>query len=482
KTIQYVLNLVKQHAANIAQQYNDDVFYKAAERQSSFPEFRLLSHRPFLELCRRIASDWINQKSYRQLDQQLILSFILDTNSLINGLVDQFPHNTIQLFLIMRGLLSSEVLFVGLKKRYRVNFGVNQNTKFNCLMAVPFRAKDVAAENTEFGHPDVAILLTQIAYYYKGLTDLQMRQCFDRLNQDESDPEMIYDQWISLEDENDKIASIKQWKRVNLKDNQQRTQLLFPTFQYNMLVIDYFLNHFVFPQEAKQFPQKLVASAWDLSSSLREKIITGFSGTNDTQLLLPPENDHYQYLPISTNSDEILKRIIISKPTIQVILDVGALFVDGTNRQIAVKWLDLSDKIKIDYVVYFESDSIFVCDRQYQHHAFLTSPASEHLDRCVFYLDEIHTRGTDFKFPHKFRAAVTLGNGLTKDRLVQACMRMRKLGKHHWLSFWSSNEVHQQIRTMKKNSVSPNEKENIDNRITLTDILRWVYENTQQTT
>ncbi|CAF4255846.1 unnamed protein product, partial [Rotaria sordida] len=79
-------------------------------------------------------------------------------------------------------------------------------------------------------------------------------------------------------------------------------------------------------------------------------------------------------------------------------------------------------------------------------------------------------------------AAVTLGNGLTKDRLVQACMRMRKLGKHHWLSFWSSNEVHQQIQTMKKNSVSPNEKENIDTRITLTDILRWVYENTQQTT
>ncbi|CAF3758362.1 unnamed protein product [Rotaria sordida] len=507
KTIQYVLNLVKQHAANIAQQYNDDVFYKAAERQSSFPEFRLLNHRPFLELCRRIASDWINQKSYRQLDQQLILSFILDTNSSINGLVDQFSHNTTQLFLIMRGLLSSEVLFVGLKKRYRVNFGVNQNAKFDRLMAVPFRAKDVAAENTEFGHPDVAIVLTQISYYYKGLTDSQMLQCFNRLSQDESDPEMIYDQWISLEEENDIIASIKQWKRVNLKDYQQRTQLLFPTLRYNMLVINYFLNHFVFPQEAKQFPHKLVASAWDLSSSLREKIITGFSGTNDTQLLLPvhirqcdlpelqktdaivlnnllqPENDHYQYLPISTNSDEILKRIIISKPTIQVILDVGALFVDGTNRQIAVKWLDLSDKIKIDYAVYFESDSIFVCDRQYQHHAFLTSPASERLDRCVFYLDEIHTRGTDFKFPNEFRAAVTLGNGLTKDRLVQACMRMRQLGKHHWLSFWSSNEVHQQIRTMKKNSISPNEKEkSIDDRITLTDILRWVYENTQQTT
>ncbi|CAF3592606.1 unnamed protein product [Rotaria sp. Silwood1] len=459
KTIQLVLSLVKQHTTNIAQQYHDDIFYKASESRSSFPEFRLLNHRPFPELCQRIANAWLNEKNYRRIDQQHILSFILDANSSVDCLIDRFPYSTIQLFLIMRGLLSSEVLFVALKKRYRVNFGVNQNPKFNRLMAVPFRAKDVAAENIEFGHPDVAIVLTQLSYYCNGLSDSQMLQCFDRLSQDESDPKMIYEEWLSLEDDNDRISSIKQWKTVNLKDYQQRTQQLFPTLRYNMLVINYFLNHFIFPQEAKQFPHKLVSSAWDLSSSSRTKIITGFSGTNDTQLLLPvhirqcdlPElqktdaivlnnllqsnKEHYQYLPISTSSDDILSHIVKDKSIIQVILGVGALFIDKTNRQIAVKWLDLSDKTKIDYAVYFESDSIFVCDCQYQHHAFVTSPASERLDRCVFYLDEIHTRGTDFKFPNEFRAAVTLGNGLSKDRLVQSCMRMRKLGKHHWLSF-----------------------------------------------
>jgi hypothetical protein len=41
------------------------------------------------------------------------------------------------------------------------------------------------------------------------------------------------------------------------------------------------------------------------------------------------------------------------------------------------------------------------------HHSFLTSPASERLDRCVMYLDEIHTRGSDFKFPKGFKAALT---------------------------------------------------------------------------
>jgi hypothetical protein len=498
KTVQMVLNFVKHHAASIAEKYSDDVFYKTSERRSSFSEFRLLTHRPFAELCQRIAHDWLNQKNYHPIDQQSILSFILDVNVSIDSLPNHFKHDTIQLCLILRGLLSSEVLFVALKKRYRVNYGVNNaNPKFKRLMAVPFRAKDVAADNTEFGHPDVAIVLTQLSYYYRGLDDEQMLRCFNRLNQDENDREMIYDQWISLETNTETIAGIKQWKKINLKDSQQRTSVLFPTLRYNMSIIDYFLNHFVFPHEAKQFPHKLVSSAWDLSSSsARENIITGFSGTNDTQLLLPvhirqcdlpelqktdaivlnnllrSENENYQCLLLSASSDQILTQIVNEKSIIQVIIDVGALFVDGTNQQIAEKWLNLSDKTMIDYAVYFDSDSIFVCDRQNQRHAFLTSPASERLDRCVFYLDEIHTRGTDFKFPNQFRAAVTLGNNLTKDRLVQACMRMRKLGKHHWLSFWSSNEVHQQIQLLKKHS----------DQITLTDILRWVYENTQHAT
>ena len=498
RMIQMVLDLAKKHLASMAHQYSKEIFYRTSTRQSHFPEVRLLSYLPFPDLCERMANDWLKLKSYRQDDQRSILSLILDTSTSVHSLIDRFPPSTIQQFLILRGLLSSEVLFVALQRRYRVNFGINQNPKFKRLMAVPFRAKDVAAENTEFGHPDVAIILTQLAYYYNGLSDAQMLQCFDRLSQEEKDPDAIYADWISKERKTDVHSSIDNWKSVNIKDYQQRVQYLFPTLRQNMLVVNYFLNHFVFPREAKQFPHKLIASAWDLSSTSRTHIITGFSGTNDTQLLLPvdirqwdlavlqktdaivlnnllqSENENYRSLSANINSDQILHEIVGFKPRIQVILDVGALFVDGTNRQIAMRWLERSSRDAIDYVVYFEADEIFVCDRQCPRQAFVTSPASERLERCIFYLDEIHTRGTDFKFPNSFRAAVTLGTGLTKDRLVQACMRMRQLGKHHWLSFWSSNEVYQQIQTLKKN------KNN--DQINLTDILRWVYENTQQAT
>ena len=312
---------------------------------------------------------------------------------------DKFSPNDIQIFLIIRGFLSFEVLLVALKKRYRVNYGANRNTNFNRLMSVPYRTKDVVADRTEFGHPDVALVLTYLSYYYSGLNDEQLIRVFDRLTEEEeTNPAAIYDEWITYEGTDDLPDNIKEWKGVNLQDYQQRTQYLFPTFRYNMSVINYFLNRFAFPREAKQFPHKLISSAWDLSSSARKHIITGFSGTNDTQLLLPihirqfdlpelqktdaivvnnllqVENENYQSLDINASVNEILEDIIKSKTSINVILDVGALFIDGTNKEIALKWLNLSDKNKIDYVVYFHSDSIVVCDRQLRQDRFETSP------------------------------------------------------------------------------------------------------------
>ncbi|CAF3750887.1 unnamed protein product, partial [Rotaria sordida] len=454
KTIQTILELGKKHAVDISKCCCENVYYKSSERKSTFPQFRLQSSEPFSLLCQKIANDWIDSRNYRYTDKSIILSFILETYLSVENLIDKFPRLDIQLFLIIRGLLSSEVLLVAFKKRYRVNYGVNTNLSFNRLMAVPFRAKDIVADRTEFGHPDVALVLTQLSYYYSGLNNSQLSQCFNRLNDEETDPTSIYDQWILYEDEKDIPNNIKQWNRVNLKDYQQQIDYLFPTFRYNIGTND---TQLLLPIHIRQY---------DLPELQKTDAIV-------VNNLLQIENENYQFLSINVTSENILKQIIEYKEIINVILDVGALFIDGTNQDIAIKWLNLSDKNIIDYVVYFDSDSIIVCDRQFHRHPFVTSPASERLDRCIFYLDEIHTRGTDFKFPQVFKAAVTLGNGLTKDRFVQACMRMRKLGHGHSLIFWSSYEVHQQIK---------NQENNTNDSIKLIDILRWVYENTQQST
>ena len=49
--------------------------------------------------------------------------------------------------------------------------------------------KDVPSLRAEFGHPDVAIALTCLSYYYGGLTKNQLLLCFDLLIKLD-DPEM----------------------------------------------------------------------------------------------------------------------------------------------------------------------------------------------------------------------------------------------------------------------------------------------------
>jgi hypothetical protein len=49
----------------------------------------------------------------------------------------------------------------------------------------------------------------------------------------------------------------------------------------------------------------------------------------------------------------------------------------------------------------------------------MLSPFAKQMDQCLVFLDETHTRETDLKLPASYRAAVTLGPDLTKNRLMQ---------------------------------------------------------------
>jgi Protein of unknown function (DUF3638)/Protein of unknown function (DUF3645) len=81
--------------------------------------------------------------------------------------------------LLLRGLLVNNILFYTLRyRRWRVDYGLDPSRS---MLAVPYRAKDVPSPRAEFGHPDVAILLTCLAYYYHGLSSEQVSHCFSRL-------------------------------------------------------------------------------------------------------------------------------------------------------------------------------------------------------------------------------------------------------------------------------------------------------------
>src|SRR6266581_3638108 len=121
--------------------------------------------------------------------------------------------------------------------------------------------QDVPSLRAEFGHPDVAIALTCLSYYYGGLTKDQVLLCFDLLAKLDN-PEMEYEHWVELGQ--DPPVELRQLNGVNLEDETQVDELLVPFFSGNKGVVDFYLSQVVFPQAAREFPSKLPTSAWDL--------------------------------------------------------------------------------------------------------------------------------------------------------------------------------------------------------------------------
>ncbi|UKZ74662.1 hypothetical protein TrVFT333_002332 [Trichoderma virens FT-333] len=391
-----------------------------------------------------------------------------------------------------RGVLS----FAFRQKRWRVNYGLALSRVPKTRLAVPYRAKDNPTARSEFSHPDVVIELTALTYYYGGLSDDDLFASFDHLLRADQ-AEAHYQDWVL--DAPDLPNAFRSLTGVTLKDRHQAIHEIFPHFRYAKNAIDYFLSHIVFAKEMREFPKKLSASGWDIGQ-LKTHPTTGFSGTCDSRNLMPldmkhldlPEQRHTNALVLqhilqpensvayaqktdetqSSDAEALLNLVISMEPHVQVILDVGAQILELTNVQLAKAWLKkVPESQGKKAVIYFDDhDELCVIDQQGCVENLQTSPYSQQLDLCLVFLDEAHTRGTDLKLPSYYRAAVTLGPGLTKDRLVQACMRLRKLGRGQSVVFCISEEIQARILKLRR--------EDDDRPIQVLDVLTWAIHET----
>ncbi|KAH9180324.1 hypothetical protein EDB89DRAFT_11871 [Lactarius sanguifluus] len=502
-TTQQVFSRLRIHAARL--HANFPQMFELDQTQKGFPIMRILDQKVSRQISSLIAEDalkgvlstlslavlspsireatrrFITQKKVSVKDNRLILSHYSGQDSgrtLWSGI------------LLLRGLLvdSEGILGYVLKeRRWRVDYGLDPS---RTLLAVPYRAKDVPSLKAEFGHPDVAIALTCLSYYYGGLTKQQVLQCFDLLTKLDN-PDMEYDQWVEFGEGIPVL--MRQVNGVNTKDDTQVDKHLVPLFSRNTRVIDFYLSQVVFPHAAKEFPSKMSTSAWDLVEE-KSNVTTGFSGTNDNQYLLPtsitqedpvsqrstnalvlqyllrPENAHYECTEGIDGEREsvkaFLRRLNRHEPEIRVLLDVGAQMLELRNEDLARHWLSL--KPHISAAIFFnESDNLTVLTQDGTIELLISSPFNRQLDKCIVYLDDAHTRGTDLKLPQGTRAAVTLGPKVTKDRLLQGCMRMRQLGKGQSVIFFAPGEVDRRIR-----GLIPRGQES-ENGIRVIDILRW---------
>ena len=266
--------------------------------------------------------------------------------------------------------------------------------------------------------------------------------CFELLAKVDN-PEIEYSSWVGLG--RDLPVELCHFRCVNTEDENQVNGFLVPLFSRNKKVVDFYLSQVVFPRYAREFPSKLPTSAWDLVEE-KTNVTTGFSGTNDSRLLLPtsitqedpdfaldtnalvlhhlllPQNDHYECTEGGNGERELttafLERLVRQEPEIRVLLDVGAQMLELRNEELARHWLSLRPDL-LAAIFFDDSDHLTVITPDGTIEPFISSPFNQQLDRCLVYLDDAHTRGTDLNFPQGMRAAVTLGQNVTKDGLVQ---------------------------------------------------------------
>ncbi|PQE30565.1 p-loop containing nucleoside triphosphate hydrolase protein [Rutstroemia sp. NJR-2017a WRK4] len=174
-----------------------------------FPSFVWLI-RHFLQISMRLVEE--------NIDYNLIESvsvYFIDKYSVYNNI------------LLLRSLLLCRILFLCLKKRWNVQYGLNPNRN---PIVVPFEAKGVPSEQAEFGHPDISIIFTFL-------------------------PRSTYSDALP--------EALNYWNVINV-DDQGQVEELWNHLRLNINVLDYYMNMFVFPVHAKQFGIKLQASGWDI--------------------------------------------------------------------------------------------------------------------------------------------------------------------------------------------------------------------------
>ena len=451
--IEHILGLMSRFASPVL-----DIFPEGLElgpvHPGSFPRIRILqpcaSYKLLEMVAREVCEAGLPGVPVWNLPQQIraiLFRFLTDVDM---NEIDTKPLQNYFLavesmrrsLLLLRGLIAGRVLAFALQqKRWRVNYGLDLS---RTMLAVPYRAKDNPATRAEFSHPDTAIVLTCLSYYYGGLSDKQLYIAFEKLFQSDHAQEE-YERWV--QDAPELPSAFRQLTSINLNDPAQCSQIVFPPLRLAKGAIDYYMSRVVFPKEMKEFPHKLSSSGWDIA---RAKVhpTTGFSGTNDSRYILPLSIDQCD-LPaqLHTNAavlgcllqpentfkhakqecgrqrldaESLLRIVIESEPPVRVILDVGAQVLEWKNEEVARIWLLHVPASEAQAVVFFDDrNDLSVLSRDGISESLMISPFAKQMDQCLVYLDEAHTRGTDLKLPTKYRAAVTLGPDLTKDRLVQ---------------------------------------------------------------
>lgn len=494
--------------------------YIEIDENLNVPNFRksitnlLLNDPPF-------CMSWTKQYSKTELLIDIITKPETDPMSI------NLPRENFHFVLSLRGLLAYDILLHSLRKRHRVDYGVNECGKKR--LSVPFRGADTPAKRAEFSHPDCAITLTNLAYYEEGLGEDEIREVFELLLAKGKDAQqIIYSEWLDqskVRMQSNVLESVDSVYKIDMT-NCYTVDILFEHFRLNPSTIDFWLNSCVYPCEIDQYPKRLVGNSWHLAA--HQGHCVGFSGTNDNHQIIPLQLK--QYLPwettdriwqslLSTNGrmlDVIMSstkscvelgeglshhmllsfvkdvmnkksknRTIQKDWNIDAIIVCGALLAGHSNGNVAKFIMDnclLHQNARLRGVTYFdeEENSWMILEASGRCVPKDQSPLMESETFALF--DEPRCRGVDLKLRPDAMAVLTLGQDMCKDKLMQAAGRLRQLSRGQKLIMVGAPKIFKGIRetnhTGRSISKPITKRLKLHHDVTINHVTSWIMHNT----
>lgn len=382
---------------------------------------------------------------------------------------------------LLRGLFAWGYLGSSLKKRYFIEYGLDRSRS---LAAVPYRSKGVPATAAEFASPDMLILLTALSYYYDGLRLNEVKNSLAILVP-MPDPHDEYAHWTTNSTLPPEYMHVS---AINVHDDAC-IEVIHKHLYKRKPMIDFYLKAIALAKESKEYPYKLCSSACDIVAGDEDKISTGFSGTRDAwmpsriplknikdlahfdaeilQTLLQERNRGYVCASRddgkTMEASELVEFLVNNCGEVSIIIDVGAQLLDS-NLDVAWTWLQLQPS-KSAAVYFDEQNKKQIITRDAVITDFISSPYKDQLEKALIYLNQQHTRGTDFQLPDNFHGALLLGPSLQKDSFVQGAMRLRKLAKSQSVILVGTPEVDNDIRA------TLNKKQ--EEQLCSAEVIRW---------
>ena len=418
--------------------------------------------------------------------------------------------NLLTYLLIAKAWLTHGLLYHIISYRYRVNYGLldfdnNDSNKENAKkeIAIPFKGKDLPSERSEFSHPEIMIGFTILSYFYNGLSCQQMRKILVQLKSSKNNADIEY---FSNCVNNSKGYIMDEIKRNQIPypewlhsldkldfDDKEKLNIIWKYLARNVDLIEFYLSSFTFPEKCKFFKKKLTGNSHDISG---EGATKGFSGTDDRNDTMPESiiskrlpdqfgtngkmlhimsrsvNKTYRVIQINSIKEflgKVCEYANNSHNRCYLLIDSGAMITEMANLTAA--------KILLEGFTSFFKGVGYFCDETNIVKVLLRNGEQIPLSTCpldkselFIYLDEVHTRGTDLKFPLTAKGIVTVGKNISKDKFMQAVMRLRQLDFKQSVEIWGNRDISNEIANV-------NDLKNL-NELNSSHVIVWVTYNT----